>query len=271
MLSLIGNTYDFVMQNAINEIARSYGHSVDIVAKSKSLLKFGNNPDLDTGVWETVWQTGGDETYVDTNIIDTISSSSTSDVGQVINIEGHTVTGTGADQQFTFIVQDATLNGQNKVTLATPLARVSRAYNSSTTDLVGIVHVYEDTALSGGDPIDDTKEHISIRGTLGDQQSFKAATTFSDSDYFICTGGWASITRSSTAAVDFELQIRRPGQTFRPVSRMTLNSTGSTTNQIQFNPYVVIPRNCDIRVRAVSTANNVEVNASFQGYIAKVR
>lgn len=256
------------------EILSTYGDTVSVAQKAKSLLKFGKNLDLDTGDNATVWTLASrvgteNETYVSTNLIDTISSSNAGDT-QSVTIEGHTVTGTGTDQQFTFSIQTVTLNGQNKVTLTTPIARVSRAFNSGTTPFSGDIFVYEDTAITTGTPNDLTKAHIEIRGTIGDTQSFKAATTFSNSDYFICTGGFVSIRRNTAAAVDFTLEIRRPGGVFRPATRVNLNTTGSTAQQISFDPYVIVPKNSDIRVRASTSANNTQVDASFQGYLALV-
>jgi len=261
---------DWKMAQALNEIFSNYGDAADVIGKAKSLLKFGENDDLAASTWETVWEIGDDETYVSTNIIDTISSSDAGDT-QTINIEGHTVTGTGANQQFTFVVQEVTLNGQNKVTLTTPLARVSRAANDNGTTLLGDVYVYEDTAISGGVPTDITKAHIKISGASeGYNQSFKAATTFSNTDYFILSSFGVSITKGKAAAVDFELQLRAPGGIFLPKVRVSTSSTGTSSEAVYFDPYIVVPKNNDIRIRANSDTLATPVNAYFQGYIAQV-
>lgn len=259
----------FLVQLAEQEIFNTYGDTVSVLEKGKTLLKFGRNSDLDSAARETIWNTGGNETYVSTNAIDTISSSNAGDT-QEVYIEGHTVTGTGVNQQFTFVSQTATLNGQNKVVLSTPLARVSRAYDNDQTTFSGDIRIYEDTAITGGVPSDATKVHLTISGSLGDTQSFKCSTTFSNIDYFICTGGFASVERATAALVDFRFEVRRPGGVFRPVSAITLNSNGSGFGQVIFNPYVIIPKNSDIRVTAQSSTNNVAVDASFQGFLAKV-
>lgn len=260
---------DWRIVAAINEIHSSYGDMVDVLSKGKALLKFGENDDVDTA-WETVWELGGDEVYPTTNSINTISSSAAGDT-QVITLEGHTVTGTGSDQQFTFVIQTVTLNGQNKVTLGTPLARVSRAANSNGVALAGDVYVYEDTAIVAGVPSDLTKAHIKISGlTEGYQQSFKTATTFSNTDYFILTGFGVSVAKGNAAAVDFEIQVRNPGGLFRPMVRVSANSAGSTSVIEHFDPYKIIPKNYDIRIRALASTTNVPVNAYFTGYIAQI-
>lgn len=254
---------------AEQRILSDFGDQVSVFEKAKSLLKFGKNIDIDTGTRETVW-TGPDanETYVTTNIIDTISSSSASDTQNVV-IEGHTVTGTGTNAQFTFVVQTATLNGQNKVVLSTPLARVSRAYDASTTPFAGDIYIYEDDTITGGVPNTSSKVHMNILGASGDTQSFKCATTFSNTDYFLCTGGWASINRSVTAVVDFRFEVRQVGGVFRPVSAISLTSDSGYAD-IFFNPYVIIPKNADVRVTAETGTNNTIVDASFQGYLAGI-
>lgn len=250
---------------AEREIYRFFGDEVSIQNKSKSLIKFGKSGELTTGSLQTVWTVGGNETYISTNSIDSISSSSALDT-EVIYIEGHTVTGTGTDQQFTFVTQTVQLNGQTRVALPTPLARTSMAYNDNGTSLVGRVVVYENTALTGGVPTDATKIHLDIPAGL--QESFKAATTFSDSDYFILTGGFGSVSLKQDGAADFYLEVRPPGKVFRQVAAISATNAGPW--QINLDPAVIVPKNYDVRVRAETSANNLVVFTSFQGYIAKV-
>ena len=250
---------------AEREIYQTFGDVVSIDQKAKTLIKFGRSAQLTTGSLQTVWTVGGNETYVNDNLIDSISSSSASDT-EVIYLEGHTVTGTGQDQQFTFVTQTVTLNGQTRVALPTPLARASLAFNDNGTPLVGRVAVYENTTLSGGIPIDTTKIHLDIPAGL--QESFKAATTFSDSDYFVLTGGFGSVSLKQDGAADFYLEVRPPGKVFRQVAAISATNAGPW--QINLDPAVVVPKNYDVRVRAETSANNLVVFTSFQGYLAKV-
>lgn len=256
---------DARLVQAEREIYQFFGDEVSIDLKAKSLVKFGKSASLATNSLQTVWTVGGNETYVNTNIIDSISSSSVSDQ-ETIYLEGHTVTGTNNDQQFTFVTQTVALNGRTRVALPIPLARVSMAYNDNGTPLLGRVVVYEDTALTNGVPTDVTKIHLDI--PLGFQESFKAATTFSDTDYFVCTGGFGSVSSKTTGAADFYLEIREPGKVFRQVAG--ISATGAGPWQIELDPAVVIPKNCDIRIRAETVDNNLVVFGSFQGYLAKV-
>ena len=252
---------------AEREIYRTFGDEVSVHQKAKSLIKFGKSAPLTAGVMGTVWTVNNtDEVYVSTNAIDSISSSSLLD-NQNIYLEGHTVTGTGLDQKFTFVSQTVQLNGQTRVALPIPLARVSIAVNNNGSLIQGRVVVYENTTIIAGIPVDTTKIHIDI--PLGFQESFKAATTFSDTDYYILTGGFGGVSGKQAAAADFYLEVRLVGRVFTQSAAVTASSTGSNWN-IDLDPAVIIPKNADVRVVAEADVNNAIVFASFKGYLAKV-
>lgn len=257
---------DFAVKVAELEILNKFGDTVSVLDRSETLLKFGRTDGLGT-TQETVWVQGGTEVLPTTNVIDTISSSNAGDA-QVVTIEGHTVTGTGASSQFTFVSQSATLNGQNKVVLTTPLARVQRLIDTDATPFAGDVYVYEDTTITGGVPTTSPPIHMKV--LAGEAQSYKASFTVANGEYFLFTGGFASVNKKTSASVDVEFQVATPGGPFRPVSRITFGRAGTSTAQIDLNPYPIVPKNCDARVVAVSSATNTEVSASFQGYYADI-
>lgn len=155
--------------------------------------KFGLAPDFDAADGEvTVWD-GSDDgglnqmTYVWSTgpDIDTISSSNSGDT-QEIQIQG--LCGVCG-----LITQTATLNGQNKVTLTTPLLRVFRVKNAGTSPLSGNCYVYEDTAISGGVPIDTTKVKALINNgnnqTLMAIYSIPTGSTGYMRDWYVATAG----------------------------------------------------------------------------------
>ena len=246
---------------AEQEIRSNYGDSVSVLAKSKSLLKFGKNTDLGTSS-ETVQAQGGNETYVTTNAIDTISSSSASDTNEV-TVEGHTISG----GVFTFVTQTVTLTGQTKALLATPLARCSRVYNVGAVNMLGNIYVYEDTAISSGAPTDATKIHVRI--LAGEQQTYKCSTTFSDGDYAIITNGFATVDKKTAASVDFVFEVRPAGSVFRPVLEFGISTNGGAFI-MPLQPFVVVPKNADIRVTAAASTTGVSVRAGFQAALASV-
>ena len=251
---------------AEREIQSTFGDVVSIDKKAKSLLKFGKSAALAANTIETVWSYGGHEVYVQDNLIDSISSSNVAD-NEEIYLECHTVEGTGTDQKFTFMTQTVNLNGQNRVPLPTPVARVSRAYNNNGTELLGAVYVYQDTPLTSGVPQDRTKVHAHI--PQGFQQSFKGATTFSDEDYYILTGGFGSVSNKQAASVDFYLEVRSAGKIFRQGAAVSASSTGGSWD-IELDPCIIIPKNADIRITCETATQGAVVFGSFKGYLAKV-
>lgn len=260
---------DARLVQAEREIYKNFGDEVSVDAKAKSLVKFGKSAPLEAEVLETVWTVGGNETYVTDNSIEYISSSSSND-DQEVFIEGHTVEGTGVNSKFTFLTQTATLNGQNSVALDTPLARVSHIYNNNGTELEGRVTIYENTTVSGGVPTDTSKIHIDI--PEGMQGSLKGATTFSDGDYYILTGGFGSISRKTffggSVNVDFYLEIRQAGKVF--VQQAAISASQGGPWQVELDPAVIIPKNADVRIRVDSDTDNAVVFGVFKGYLAKV-
>ena len=115
------NTFDFNPHDPLTMaeqiIYDTFGDQVSIVNKAKTLRKFGRNAAVG-GTFETVWRTGGDETYATDNTIDSVSSSDDGDT-QAIHVEGHTI----SNGLLTFVAQEVTLTGQTPATLTTPLAR----------------------------------------------------------------------------------------------------------------------------------------------------
>ena len=76
---------------AENVVASTYGDQVSVSAKRKNLNKFGRNTSVASSAFETVSEWQGsvtNETFVTTNLIDSIVSSSPSDTTQTITIEG---------------------------------------------------------------------------------------------------------------------------------------------------------------------------------------
>jgi len=257
---------DFGITVAEKQIFNTFGDTVSVLDRSEALFQFGSLESLGTDE-ETIWNQGGDEVYVTTNSIDTISSSDVGDTQPVL-VDGHTVVGTGVNAQFTFVRQTVTLNGQNKVVLATPLARVQRARDTGSSLFAGDVYVYEDTDIVGGVPLDNTKIHVKI--LAGDQISRKAAFTVADNEYFILTNVIMSVNKLVSARVDFETKFRAPGGLFTPTIPVTINSDGIGTEQIKLYPYAAIPKNADVKVSATSSAVNTDVSAVVSGFYADI-
>lgn len=269
---------EFLLKLAQAEILSTYGDAVNI--KPKTLLKFGASTNIDQNVKSTIMTLPGatqrHETYVYTNAIDSISSGAIADTGNEIYIEGHTIDGDG---NLTFVTQTVNLDGtsgRTRVALSTPLCRATRAENRSAegNELTGPVYIYENSAITNGKPDDDTKTHLMIAS--GQNKSEKAATAISSQDYFIVTQVYASVLKggASGVGVDFELQSRRiensAGKIFTQKFEFTVTRDGQVP-PINLNPYVIIPKNSDVRLVGDSSANDTSVRAWFNGYFGLVQ
>ena len=258
---------DFGVVMAERAIESDFGDTASVIAKNKSLLKFGSITNLGTSR-STIgtWGSGEiNETYVTTNAITHFASSDGGDTGDMV-VEGHTVSGTGTDAEFTFVVQTVTLDGQTKTALTTPLARCSRVYNTTGTEWVGDIYIAQDVTFTSGVPQTASAIHMVV--PAGEQQSFKAATTISNADYYILSEFLVSVGKKTNAVVDFRLEIRRVGGVFRPVSFATVSDGNSVTTL--FNPPVIVPKNADVRLTAEASTTNVAASGWFNGYLALV-
>lgn len=267
------------LQFAIDVINADYGDDVSITQKNKPLNKFGRNLDVSTA-FETVSEQQGtaiNETFVTTNLIDSIVSSSTSDTSQSITIEGHTIDTSG---NLTFAVQTIALTGRTPATLTTPLARATRAYvaNSGTfgttpTALAGTVSIYDNTGgQADGVPSVDAATKLTI--LAGQTQSEKCATATSQSDYWIITYMSAAIgnTAGNAALVTVRMERRdiKNGGAWRPFGRELTLWADQPGIHRDFDPCLIVPPNHDVRMVAKSDANLAEVYGEIGGYLAKV-
>lgn len=260
---LVNIDFEPDVRHALDVIQGSYGDIASVDQKAKTLLKFGSNDNLGTAE-ATVWEQGGIETLPTTNAIDTVSSSNAGDTGTVV-IEGHTIAANG---DLVFSVQSATLNGQSKVVLGTPLARSTRVYNSGSVDFAGDVYVYEDDTLTGGVP--QTAAKIHLRTANASNQSLKAATAVSSNDYWLITQMYASVKKKQSAFVDFNLQVKEQGGVFRTRVPAAVSSTGGAAVQFAFRPLLIVKPNSDIRLNAVSSASGTAVEGWMNGYLCKI-
>lgn len=267
-----------IMQ-AQNVVFNTYGDVVSVGEKAKNLNKFGADYTATStfGTVAILQGTAINETFVTTNIIDSIVSSSASDTTQTITIEGHIADGSG---NLTFVVQDAVLNGQTEVTLTTPLARCSRltvkgtgTFGSTPANLVGSVYCYDNTdGITAGVPNTDAATKAML--LPGDTQNQKCATSISSTDYwFIATfGAGVGVSGGSASRVEFKLQIRdvENGGAWIPLGREIVIDVDQNGENIQLSPYLIVPKNHDFRVQAKTNANTAQVFAEIDGYLAKI-
>ncbi len=267
------------IRQAINNIRTNYGDIVSVDAKKKSLIKFGRTLSANDGVRTTVGifqDAVVNETFATTNSVDSIVSTDAGD-DMIITVEGHTIDTTNG--KLTFVSQDATLNGQTRVALTTPMARANRmyvkngTYASPATAPSGNITVYDNAANSGltsGKP--DTDASVKLMLVAGINQTEKCATSISDDDYWIITEIYAACTRSAPqdAAVDIEVEYRQIGGVWRPLGfEGNIDQGASSFIHDEMRPCHIIPKNSDVRMIAVSDTASTVVSGYIAGVLAK--
>lgn len=267
------------VKQAERVVYSTYGDTVSVINKAKNLNKFGRNQAVGTS-WETVAKfqgTTSDETFVTTNLIDSIVSDDTGDTTQTIVIEGHTIDGSG---NLTFVSQEKALTGQTEATLTTPLARATRAYvkasgtfGSTPTALAGNVYIYDNTdGITSGVP--DTAAATKLMILAGETQTEKAATAISQSDYwfiqyFSCAIGDAT-GPTNFATVRMETRDIVNGGAWRPLGRDYTLWPDSVGIHREFDPVLIVPKNHDWRVRAIADGGSTEIYAEAGGPLASI-
>ena len=249
-----------MLQMALNEINRTYGHCCEI--DRKSLDKYGNYDSVGTSEVDIGFN-GYDLVHSSTNSIDTISSSDNSDT-QTITIEGMTISGSA----LTFVKQTKTLTGQTKATLDTPLSRCTRIQNlSSATPTAGNVYVYEDGTISGGVPVDTSTIGNVMVAT--DQSTLFAGTSVASNNYFIMLGWWATVNKKTTATADVRLKWRTVGGVYVTRQKRGINQSSACDHTFA-GGYRIVPPNSDIDITAVASTTGVDISAGFYGVFADI-
>ena len=247
---------------AASEIFKTYGHKVTI--NRKTLHKFGRNSGVGTSETDVNYL-GIDPVHSATNSIDTVSSENSGDTTQTVRVEGFTIDGAGC---LKFVVQNVTLNGQNKVTLATPVSRVTRIANTAgPSATLGDVWVYEDGAITNGIPNNlDTVGNVM---PAEDQSTLFAGTSIACNNYFICTGYWAYLGKKTAAYADIRFKTQTVGLDFyRTLSISNISNYSGIEHR--FAPYFIVPPNTDIDITAVGSTTGIDVFAGFDGFFADI-
>lgn len=251
------------------------GHTVGSTVSVSSLTQTAGTATCTTG--SAHGHATGDWVYIEganeagyNGIVQVTVSSTTVFTYTVASGTASPATGTitSTNQNKTFTVQSATLAGQTKTALSTPLARCTRAYvkeQNKATDLVGTVYFSQDVSYSAGVPGTASAVHLMI--PAGFNQSEKASTSLSSQDYWIVTDLEGSINeKTGTVLADLELQVRKVGGVFRPIARFTCTNLNSRNKA--FIPPRIVPANADVRIRAIASSANTEVIGVMSGHLA---
>lgn len=263
---LLVDDKDRRIQQAIDEIYGVYLARVSVKDKRKSLLKFGRNESVGTS-FSTIQSQGDFEAYVSDNLITQISSSNAGDTGNTL-IEGHVIDTT--TKALTFSQQYKVLTGQTAVSLDPPLSRGTRIKNVSATDLAGTVYLSQTDTLTGGVP--DTAAKIHCQTDIRNQ-SWKSSTSLSSTDYWIISQLYCFVGKKVNATVDVVVEHRQITSSITPVFTplaIAGAAYGGSGTLIDFDPYLIVPANSDVRTIAQSSATGTSVYSHLNGYLATV-
>lgn len=236
----------------------------------RSLFKSGENPSIAAGAIQTIWDEGGLYSYPASATAMTISSSSGDDASA--GDGARTVRVFGLDENWLWVVQDLTLNGQTAVSIPTPLLRVFRAFVLT-------------TGISGGNRGDIYVGSGTV--TLGvpanvfarivappplNNQTFMAVFTVPDGwdchiTQIVATTLPAQV---QDASLNFTLLVRdnEGGEPFQAKYR-----TGLINSPIvrPLRPYLTIPQRADVEIRGqnVSGAQAIRCAACMDMILEK--
>ena len=253
---------DWRLRQALDEIEAVDAQKASISAKRKSLRKWGRRSLVGTSI-ETLMTAQGSEiaeTYVSTNAITTVVSTSASDTQNITLYEGHTFS--GGDAAFVAVTTTVALTGTTPVTLPTALARANRARLSSAA--VGTIAFYE------GGTRTNANTHLTI--PPGEVQSQKCSTCISSNDHWIITGATGSVLEKTGAWAQFRIETKPiSGSVFYPATQwIGVTDSSGTRGLIEAtDPFLIIPPNYDVRIAVAGNAANVDVAGGIIGVLAQ--
>jgi len=232
------------------------------VGGTSFIHKFGKAPDFDINDgFVTVWD-GSDDGDIDQTIyqysttadIDTISSSSASDV-QVVEIQG-------LDSNFLVNLQTATLAGQASTMLVTPLVRVFRMKNIDSSNINGHAYCYVNTTATAGVPDEPTFVRAimqpDLNQTLMAVYTVPAGKTAYMSNFYFGVAG-----AIKTSAHVMHLIARPDGQVFQIKHASSVIADGTSHFQHFYDVPEVFQEKTDIEMQSDTDTNVAAVAGGF--------
>ena len=158
------------------------------------------------------------------------------------------------------------MNGQNKVVLTTPLARVSRVVNSGSNDLIGNIYAYEDDTITAGVPDTDAKVHLIVDTGLNNSE--KASTTISSTQYWIVTGFYGDTLEKTASFASIHLELKESGETF--INKVDISANTGGRGDHSFKPYLIVKPNSDIKLSAKAGGAGTNVSGGIEGILVTI-
>ncbi len=210
-------------------------------------------------IWDGFGNNGND--LYNFSIFADVEVVSSSNVADFLDVEIF-----GMDINRNLITQTASILGQTKVFLTTPLLRIFSIVNADTANFSGDVYAYDDGAITGGIP-DDPNTVRAVMLAINQKtlmSMFSAPAGFRTFAYrFFANVGTSSGTGDKIADV---LTLFKPfgSSAFRTVLKNTIVSNGLGIINIEFELPVEIPEGEDVIFRVPRVeANNTRCGGGF--------
>jgi hypothetical protein len=230
-----------------------------LVAGTKSIYKFGFNPDIN-GAEETVWSNGGIYVYPTTAARMYVNSTSANDTAGGTGVRSIRVF--GLDANYNEVSEDLAMTGQSQTLTANTYIRVYRAYALTAGSLgtsAGIIYIANGAGLDGS-----FIPTGSILVNLGTDNQTQLALWTVPAGYtlYLSEVTFTSAVSLANTYLTTKLKVREFGGVFRT---LFINVLQSGTYQERLELPILIPEKTDIECRAFSSGNNNPVSASFAG------
>ena len=232
-----------------------------LIPGHSTVHKYGRGANIDTvdgfvDLWDGAEYDNALKTYTfsTTADIDRVSSSDATDTQNII-IEGLDINGD-------FVSQSKTLTGQTPVALDTSLWRVFRMYNDDSTDFAGQIFCFVNVTTTAGVPDTITNTRAMIND--GNNQTLMSIYTIPNGKTGYVEHWYGVMSAARTSNCNLRMRARPFGKVFRLKHTSTLESTGSSHIQHNFEYPQKLPAKTDMIMSADTDVNDNAVSAGFE-------
>ena len=227
------------------------------VAGQTELHKFGRNPDIDTGGFETIWNGGGSYTGHDATAAEIVEIFSSSANDDVAGTGALTLKVFGLDTDYLEINETVVLTGATPVDTVNMYIRLNRMKVLS----AGSGGMNDGTLTARQKT---TTANVFAVMPIGYNQTMIAAYTIPANKDGLTMTWFATLSGKTTSNCNVRIRIREFGEVFSVKEEIAIIAAGSSANQRSYKvPKDSLTPKADIFIEADASANNTAVSAGF--------
>lgn len=231
---------------------------------AESINQFGRNPDIDAGVAEDVWETGGNYIWQATAQTLTIVSTSVNDDGAPAGTGLWNLIIYGLDANFDQVQETVTLDGTTPVVTTQTFLRTHLAVGFEAGTTLANAGAITATYTTTGDPA-FTVPAFQGRTTI-------ARYTVPAGHTLMVTRVYGSISRTQSGTAELRFVTRDAGRVDAAAlvqGFAGVHSQGSSWVSIGYTLPAYLPEKTDVKIRATAGANNTDINAGFDAILVR--